>query len=197
ERRVSGALFYIDLEDIQISTALDNGYYVIANAAAARSQGLELDAQFTLTQGWTLRAGFAFTDAELSEDVADINGAANAYAGDRLPGSPRYQYSLGVDYSHTFDRVTLDAGLGVSRASEIYTELNDEFTDYDRLNGYTIANAQVGVIWRNWRADLFVHNIANTRGVTGKRTDYYFGEQGQFEYVTRPRTIGVSVNYTY
>src|SRR5690606_12927260 len=138
--RVSGALFYIDWEDVQISTTLDNGYSGIANAAAARSQGLELDARLTLSKGWALRAGFAFTDAELSEDVADINGAANAYAGDRLPGSPRYQYILDVDYSHTFDRVTLDTGLSLSRASETYTELNDEFTDYDSLNGYTIAN---------------------------------------------------------
>jgi outer membrane receptor protein involved in Fe transport len=195
--RVSGALFYIDWEDIQILTAFgaDGG---IANAESARSQGLELETHINLSEGWALRAGFAFTDAELTENVTSIiGGAENAYSGDRLPGSPRYQYSLGVDYSHSFDRATLDAGLSLSRASEVYTELNDEFMDYDRLNGYTIANAQASVSWRNWRVGAFVHNIANTRGVTGKRTDNLFREQGQFEYVTRPRTVGMSVSYTY
>lgn len=196
--RLSGALFYIDWEDIQISTYFDSGYGGFVNAASARSQGLELEAHLALPLGWAVHAGFAFTDAELDESVVNITGfGENAYAGDRLPGSPRTQINLGVDYTRALSNATLEAGFSVSHNSETYTALNEEFADYDRLNGYTIANARVGVIWRNWRAGLFVHNIANTRGVTGKRTDYYFGEQGQFEYVTRPRTIGVSVNYTY
>src|SRR5690606_22620769 len=177
--RVSGALFYIDWDDIQVSAVFESGYSGLVNAASARSQGVELEALLKLPAGWAVRAGFAFTDAELDEDVVNITGyGENAYAGDRLPGSPRTQANLGIDYTRALGSATLDAGFSMSYSSKISTALNDEFADYERLDGYTVTNIRAGVIWRNWRVGAFVHNIANTRGITGKRTDYYFGEQG-------------------
>lgn len=196
--RLSAAIFYNDWEDIQVQTYFDSGYGGTANAAAAHTQGLELEAHLKLPEGWALRAGFAFTDAELDEDVANITGTGeNVYAGDTLPGSPRYQTNIGIDYSGALGRAILDAGASISHNSEIYTALNSEFADYDRLDGYAIANAYARVTWRNWRVGAFIHNIANTRGVISTRTSYWFGERGQFENITRPRTLGVSVNYTY
>jgi outer membrane receptor protein involved in Fe transport len=196
--RLSGALFYIDWEDIQILTAIDGYYGGFVNAKGARSKGIELEANAQMSSDWSLRAGFSLTDAQLTEGVENISGGEeNAYAGDTLPGSPRYQWNLGVDYAHAFDSLSLNGSFTFSRLSDIYTELNDEFVDYQRLAGYNMANARIGVSLRNWQIGAFVNNIANTRAVTGRRSASLHGEQGQFEYITRPRTIGLSFNYTY
>jgi iron complex outermembrane receptor protein len=196
--RVSAALFYTDWEDIQIPTVVDGAYNAWGNAKGARSEGIELEARAKLSHGWSITTGVTVTDAELTEDVLNLNGGdENAYAGNTLPGSARYQWHLGVDYTRTFSQAILDVEANISHLSEIYTALNSEFADYDRLAGYSIANVHARVTWRNWQVGAFIHNIANTRGVTSTRTSGWYGEQGQFENITRPRTLGVSVNYTY
>jgi iron complex outermembrane receptor protein len=196
--RLSAALFYIDWQDIQLNTLLDSGYGVVINAPEARAQGVELEAQAQLNAQWRVRSAVTFTDAELSKDVADLTGyGQDATKGDRLPGAPRYQWTVGVDYQQSLDWGTLDASLNIARKSGMRTALNDNFEDYLNLEGYTTADADISVSRGNWRAGLFIHNISDTRAITGQRTAASYGEQGQFEYMTRPRTAGVSLRVNY
>ena len=37
----------------------------------------------------------------------------------------------------------------------------------------------------------------DTRAVTGKRSDLFYVDAGQFEYVIRPRTAGISLRIKY
>lgn len=195
--RVSASLFYIDWEHIQVLGRVA-GYGATLNANDARSKGAELEVAADISEHWTLWGGFSYTQAELTEDALDYNGEGeNIYAGDRLPGSPEQQWSLGVDYSQSVKIGQLDASLSVARTDEIYTALNDELATYSRLSGYTTANARASLSFDQWRVGVFVNNIGNTRGITGKRNAYLFGERGQFEYITRPRTIGLSLRYQY
>lgn len=196
--RLSAALFYIDWQDIQLNTVLDSGYGAIVNAPEARAQGVEIEAQAQLNAQWRLRSAVTFTDAELSKNVIDLTGGGqDAYKGDRLPGAPRYQWTLGVDYQQSIGWGTLDATINIARKSGIRTALNDNFEDYLNLEGYTTADADISVSSGNWRAGVFVHNISDTRAITGQRTAVLYGEQGQFEYITRPRTAGISLRIKY
>ena len=168
------------------------------NAKSARSKGVELEVTGNLSDRFSVWTNFSYTNAELTEDVINFNGnGENIYAGDRLPGSPEQQWSVGLDYSQPINSARLDAGLSISRSDEIYTTLNDELANYDRLSGFTTANARIFLTFDQWRLGAFVNNISNTRGITGKRTTEWYGERGQFEYITRPRTIGVSLRYRY
>ncbi len=195
--RLSAAVFYIDWKDIQVSSVVD-GYRAWLNAEDARSQGFEIDAQMKINAEWSTHIGYSFTDAQLTKSVTSINGGSeNAYAGDTLPGSPRNQWNLGVDYARALNTATLKTGLTYSYLSDIYTALNDDFVDYARIKAYSMLNAKASVILRNWRLGIFVNNLTNTRGITGKRTAQLFGEAGQFEYITRPRTVGAMLNYEF
>ena len=195
---ISASIFYIDWEDIQVSGVVEQAYNAILNAKSARSKGVELEVTGNLSDRFTVWTNFSYTNAELTEDVINFNGnGENIYAGDRLPGSPEQQWSVGLDYSQPINSARLDAGLSISRSDEIYTTLNDELTNYDRLSGFTTANARIFLTFDQWRLGAFVNNISNTRGITGKRTTEWYGERGQFEYITRPRTIGVSLRYRY
>lgn len=191
--QINTALFIIDWSKIQVMDVVEGRYPIWINAEDARSQGVELELVAQLSSAFSMRSSYAYTDAELTETVAAIS----AYDGDQLPGSPRTQWSLSLDYAASLASADLDASIGINRVGEIYTALNPDFYNYQRLDSFTTANARVGVTLSNWRLGMFVNNIDNTRGITGKRSDEMHGEQGQFEYITRPRTVGLSVTYQY
>jgi iron complex outermembrane receptor protein len=190
--RFNAAIFNIDWDNLQVQIS-ENGRTVWANAGEARSQGVEFDVSAQLTGEFILRAGYSYTNAEITESVESID----VYDGNQLPGSPRTQWSLSLDYAESFASADVDASIGVNRFGEIYTALNPDFYNYQKLDSFTTANARIGVTLGNWRLGAFVNNIENTRGITGARSDEWHGEQGQFEYITRPRTVGLSMNYQY
>ncbi|WP_323813162.1 TonB-dependent receptor [Cellvibrio sp. NN19] len=187
------ALFTIDWENIQFSTTSEDGRGIKGNAGDAQSQGIELDATAKLSDAFTLRLGYSDIDAELTESVEELG----VYDGDRLPGSPSTQWSLSLDFNQEFNGAVWDASIGFNRIGDVTTALNEDFYEYRVLDAYTTANARAGVTLGNWRVGAFVNNIENTRGITGARTDLYYGDQGKFDYITRPRTIGMSVVYQY
>jgi iron complex outermembrane receptor protein len=195
--RLSAAIFYIDWKDIHVYGVFDGRYSITTNAGRARSQGAELEALWHLSPNLSLRASYSLVDAELREDISAIDGENDVFAGDRLPGSPRDQWHLALDYQRPLGSALLDASLSVAHIGNITTQPNDGFYDYDRLSSYTLANARLGVSWRNWQAGAFVNNITDERAVTSRRSDYWYGGQGQFETITRPRTLGIFVSYTY
>ncbi len=192
---LSAALFYTDWKKVQVKSVVE-GYGAWLNTGSARSQGVELELEKEINKKWSTRLSYSFADAALTESVANINGeGANAYDGDTLPGSPSNQWSLGIDYAGSISTALLSANLNYSYVSDSYTELNSEFADYTRLRGYGICNASTRVMLRNWQVGIFVNNLTNTRGITGRRAAPLFGEAGQFEYLTRPRTLGLFLSY--
>lgn len=189
----NAALFAIDWDDLQVQVGTEDGRTVWDNAGNARSQGVELDASAQLTDAFTLRTGYSYTDAQITESVEDIY----VYDGNQLPGSPRTQWNISLDYAASFAAADVDASISLNRFGDIYTALNSEFYSYQRLDSFTTANARIGVTLGNWRLGAFVNNIENTRGITAMRSGEWHGDQGQFENVTRPRTIGLSATYQY
>ncbi len=194
--QLNAALFSTEWSDIQVSTTAESdGRSITDNAGDARSQGLELELVAQLGGGFSLHSSYTYTDAKLTETAEDIS----AYDGDRLPGSPRTHVSIALDYVQAVGSIELDGSLSFQHMGEVYTALNDSgyFPNYRQLDSYNTANIRAGVTLSNWRLGAFVNNIANTRGITGGRSDDFFGEQGKFEYITRPRTIGLSATYKY
>lgn len=191
--KFNAALFNIDWDNIQVQTVADDGRSIWDNAGKAQSQGVEFDLSAQLKNGFTLRAGYSYTDAQLTESVESIG----VFDGDTLPGSPRTQWNLALDYSQTFSAAVFDASIGTSYFGEIYTALNDGAANYKKLDSFRTTNVSAGVTLDQWRLGVFIDNISNTRGVTGTRGTEWYGDQGRFEYVTRPRTIGLSLAYQY
>ena len=199
--QLGAALFQMEWDDIQLSNYVEvdgDWYGATFNGQQARSRGLELEAEVALSQRWGLSLDYTHQKAELTRTVAGVlGGAETAYQGDRLPGSPEQYYRIGLDYRQALGDAKLEAQFSLNRIGDAYTALNDEFYNYRRLDAYTTANARLDVILRNWRLGAFATNIANERAITGGRSDEFYGERGQFDYVTRPRTLGVSASYQF
>lgn len=192
------AAYNVEWDNLQVRTTSSSSLPYFMNVGDARSTGVELESVFQLNSALSLRAGYSHVDAKITETVlfTDINGD-DVFNGDPLPGSPRTEWNLALDYNQDIGSVVVDASIGSSYFGEVYTALNSGFRNYGKLDSFNIANLSAGVTLENWRLGTFINNVGNTRGITGTRSTEWYGERGRFEYVTRPRTVGLSVTYKY
>ncbi|NRB40350.1 MAG: TonB-dependent receptor [Pseudomonadales bacterium] len=197
-------VFYIDWKDIQLISGeeAENGDYIsyIANANDAISQGVELELTAILSDSFTLRGYYAYNDAELAEDAVSYNdvegGGDNGYKGDRLPGSPKQQAQLALQFLQPWQAYVFDASLSGNYTGDVSTQLNSEHFGYNTLDSYTLFNARLGIAQAQWRLGLFADNLTNKRVVTAEDPGY-FGPESALSYVVRPRTLGIDVRYGF
>jgi iron complex outermembrane recepter protein len=198
--QLNAALFVMDWKNIQVPVYSMDGESMTSNAGAARTQGAELETIVQLNHVWSTRVTYAFTDAALTQAAlvrANEYDEIAVHAGDQLVGSPRQQWNLGLRYQQRINSAAVSASINYSYSSSVTTAPNKHFGDYARLAGYRMLNAQLDVILRNWQAGVFVNNMGNTYAITGQRSAYFYGEQGRFDYIARPRTLGVKLGYRF
>lgn len=187
---VNTALYQIDWEGIPISQVFDFCAAAI-NAGKARSRGAELEVAWYWSENLLLNFSTSYVDAELTTDVPQFN----AVAGNRLPGSPRYNASLGVQYS--FNLGGYDAYL---RSDYAYVggfynnlqEIGTEVANYSRLN------AKAGIVINQFEVGLYVNNLTNEDAFTW--IDAEAGNPLAFDphgNRLRPRTIGLNIGYQF
>jgi outer membrane receptor protein involved in Fe transport len=209
--RYSAAVYRVNWNDIQIQTFGQSGDPVVVNGKAARSQGIELETSARLGEGWTANFGYGLTDANLTQDFSVVDVVAHAFvpsttliagfAGDRLPNVPRQTLTADVGYAGSLSPgLDLDAHLNASYRSDVVTEINSTVPGYRYLGGFTTFNGSIGLgIGTAWHTRLFVNNIGNIRGIVSAGQLFRNDPDPRYsvEFPTRPRTIGLGVDYTF
>ena len=200
------ALFYVDWEDIQLNTATPNwGFYVVQNGGKARTYGLETAIDGRPTDALHYSLGYTYTNARLSENVVSPLGTILALDGASLPGTPEHAITVAADYTWQLGG---DVNL-VARTSGFYQSGTRNAiggpTFNTPLSGFQIWNTSATLARGPWAATLFVKNIFNEAGVTGEFTEAYMGTapaagyygNGSKEFISLPRTIGLSLDYSF
>jgi outer membrane receptor protein involved in Fe transport len=158
------------------------------NAGAAVSEGVEFQANFYITRAFRVDAGASTINAELSKDAPGGGG----FDGDRLPGSPKFNANLGIQYE--FDIAGHDAFV---RADSIYVGSfygNLQESANTRAGGYTKVDATARIELGNLNLGLFARNLTNVDDFTFRGIN----DLGQyFGYRPQPRTIGLQLGYTF
>jgi hypothetical protein len=82
-----------------------------------------------------------------------------------------------------------------------------EDTRQDKFGSFTLWNASIAIEAEHWRFSLYGKNLSNEEGVTGSLPETNQGlDTGIFEnfygnnnrdYITQPRTIGISATYRF
>lgn len=196
EKRLTGsvAVFHMDWQGVPFRTSAPPaptgcGLTYNANAGSARTKGVEFQASLAVTD--TLRADFggSYIDAKLAEDAP----ALGAFNGDRLPGSPKYNANLSLQYD--FDAIgrptfiRLDSIYVGEFYGDIYQSPATKAGDYVKIDLTSrIKFGQVAL-------DLYVQNLTNEdvytfRGTSDTGRDF-------FGFRMRPRTIGARLNYDF
>jgi iron complex outermembrane receptor protein len=196
-------VFNVDWEDIQ---TLGNTTYgaipITVNGGSARSRGVELSLQAVTAGPWSFRASYAYTQAELTSYARGLVDGEDAFAGDRLAGTPEQQGSFLATYARPLrNGMSLNASYGLTATSDVLTKVGLR-SDGERLGGYTIHSASIGVGRQQWTANLYADNLTDKFAETGVRLDpsYIrningFDSRRYFRNVLRPRTIGIEFRY--
>jgi len=179
--RLNGAVYFIDWNNPQVNTvSINAGTSITVNAESAQTKGVELDGAWQVSDQLNLRGNFSYTDAELTSEVPGlvraINGqgtftpdfgygfgttAVNAQDGDRLPGSPKTQFSVFGDYEYPLsngDNLLLNAGYAwQDKVLSVVGGRGGSFT----LPSYGRATASIGYAADNWSLIGYADNLLN------------------------------------
>lgn len=221
---LNGAIYYIEWKDPQLLSSTVNGSgTIIKNGEGAASKGFEGSFAFNVTENLSVRGSYAYTKAELTavaprlvSTIPDPNlplgpgesrfGTVllDGQDGDRLPGSPKHQASLVVDYERPLENgMTFGVTYGVRGVSDIYSRVGNRGGALT-LDGYTMHNLAVSLRQEeDWSVTLYAENLFDKfaeSGVTGNSrynqnvTDDNGGTVFLRSYFTNPlppRKVGI------
>lgn len=189
---VDASVFYIDWKDLQLGFRFAPGVNYQDNASRAKSQGIELAIDARPLDGFSVSLSATYNDAVLKEGF----GSSTTFGrpGDRLPFSSRFAGSLSLD-----QEIPLANDLvGFVGASVNYVGdrvgLFQSTARRQLYPSYTQIDFRAGLELDTWRANVFVTNVDDERGLIG-------GGIGQtvptlFTYI-QPRTYGLSLSKSF
>jgi iron complex outermembrane recepter protein len=184
------SIYYIDWKDIQVNL-FQGGFVFVGNALRAKSQGVELSVEGKPARGLTVSGWAAYNDAELTKDFPTTALAASGRAGDRLPYSSRYSANLSVDQEFPISNdLKASIGASVSYVDDRKGIFRPATVVRETFPGYSQADIRGSILWGSWRADAFINNVGDKRGILRSGLD---SNRPTFVTYIQPRTFGISV----
>jgi len=205
--------FLMDWQDPQLNTATSWGFFAVTNGESAQTAGIELELQGYITDDLHYLLGYAYVQAELTDDFYAPSGVSAddtyrkvASDGDKLPLAPENTLSVSLDHTYSMDNgMYVITQANAYYQSESLNWLGDDAARQADIDGFTLFNASARLSSENWDVTLYVKNITNEEGVTGKITEGHMGtspEQNFLgnsskDYISLPRTFGLSASYRF
>lgn len=168
---LNGAVYLLDWEGILLAGATENGSLTyLRNGGTAQSKGMEVSFSMAVTESLNLRGNYAYTDAKLTGEAPGLysvgNGFYNIQAddtggkdGDRLPGSPKHQFSAFGDFTQSaFGDLDLIYRAGMSYTGDVLQRVGS-IANGETLDGYLLANASITLQDDNWSLALYANNL--------------------------------------
>lgn len=174
------AAYQIEWQGIPVARTADCGFGVTLNAGEAESMGIEAEGQWLLSDMWSLNYGASYVQSELTSDAAGLG-----LSGDRLPGAPEFQASLGAQADFSLAGRQMFARADIAHTGEYFNNLQEQGPN---AGDFTTVNLRLGAdISEHISVDVFANNLTNEQGLTWIETE--IGD-GRANFI-RPRTVGV------
>ncbi|MFQ3236561.1 MAG: iron complex outermembrane receptor protein [Paraglaciecola sp.] len=206
----SADIYMVKWDDPQLNTGTAWwSFFMAQNGQAAQTSGLELEANMAVTDQLTMRVGYSYTDAELTEDVIQPQSdAIVATAGAKLPGVADNVFSLSLTHNtEVLEGIEMVSRLSGYYQSDTVNHISKTSSVYDEFDGFSIWNASVQLLKDNWGLSIYAKNLFNEKGITGSYPATYLStDTGVFEnyygnnqkdYIAQPMTIGASLSYKF
>ena len=182
---VRSAAFYNKWTKLPISRTGDCGGVFLFNAGKAMTAGLELEGSAQLSRSWRLDFSAGYLKAELTSDAPGLG-----LDGDRLPGTPKYNATLGLQYDFMYRSHDGFFRGDVADVGGYYNNLQQEGLE---TGDYTTINLAAGLQLGRWDLLVFIQNLTNSSAATWLNIDVEYPSA----YRLRPRTTGVSLRYAF
>jgi iron complex outermembrane recepter protein len=180
----SAAIFFIDWQDLQLNVpnpVVPTQFY-IANVGSASSKGIEFELAARPAPGVDLFGAVGYTHARFGD--GSVSSGVNV-EGNKIPNTPDYTTSLGVQYSRAFGPATVAA-----RADAVfYGSL--QYNDQNSMaqEAYSLANLRVGVTRRFLLGELVIRNAFDTHYIPVAFPYPNFAPSGFVGEMGAPRTV--------
>lgn len=190
--RFNGNVYYIDWSNMQTSRFDPQNVSIltfIENAADSKIQGIETDFEYIASDNLTIYGAFSFNKTELTATRAQV--IEMAPVGSELPVTPAVQGNVRVRYDWEYQNFDMDWQIALQHASKSYSSI--VASEREEQAGYQLLNANFGISKDAWRVKFYIDNV------TDERATLFINDQDDIKRIStnRPRTIGLSVNYTY
>lgn len=201
--RFNGALYRQNWSTFQFSFLGQNSFTQIQNGPDARINGIEADINWVPTEGLTLTAAAAYTDAKTRNNLCAINeptatcvGAGNsilAPKGTRLPITPKFKGNVTARYQFPLGSATGHVQTAVYHSGSASSDIRvADAATVGRLKSYTYADLAVGADWQDYSVELFIANLFDTRAQLSRGVACSVCTRSYVNVVT-PQTIGLRV----
>jgi outer membrane receptor protein involved in Fe transport len=198
DRRLTfnGAVFFVDWEDPQLTSATVNGAQPITkNGRGAETKGIELAFDVDVTDRLTVTLSYAHSTAELTDTAPSLlreftppgfgPGATydgldavfvDGLAGDRLPGSPEDQGTFTLGYEMPLNGSWgMDVMYGFAAIGDVVTKTGLR-AGGETLGGYTVHFASATFTSGSWSFGVYGQNLFNKYAVTGVKSIRSFAQ---------------------
>ncbi len=170
----TGAIWYVDWEDVQVQTAVANSpVSAVQNFGAAESTGFEVDATFSATDNFTLRGTLAVLNPEYKNGFIDgevvaacgefVNtiitepGCTASVGGNQISRTSDFQFSISGNYDIPQIFGNFDGYVRVDYSHE--SGKFDTGLNYANQGDISLANARFGIVNDRMEIALWVDNI--------------------------------------
>ena len=207
--RYSADIFYVDWNDPQLNTATAWwGFFMAQNGDSAATKGLELEAAWAATENLVVNFGYSYIKAELTADlIQPQTGGVIAEDGHRLPSTAEHVATVSFDHTYNMNNGwTLASRLHAYYQGDSINSVQDTSIQA-KFGSFALFNASVAILTDHWAFSLYGKNLGNEEGITGAYPETYMStDTGIFEnyygnnqrnYITTPRTFGVSATYRF
>ena len=196
-------LFYIDIDDLQLTQFVPNGLgRKISNAGQAISKGVELAFDANLGNGFSAALNYGYAHATFttySDSVRTMNPVTHKYVstkvdykGNFVPYAPQNTLSLNANYEHRFKNACIDqfmASVQYTGIGKIYWREDNQLSQ----DFYSVVNAKVGVTKGALGLEVWAKNLLNTQ-----YNAFYFDSSGStFFQVGRPVEFGATLKLEF
>lgn len=200
--RLNGALFYYEVDDIQLTAVGGAGNFIsLINAESAEGKGFEIDLDWNPSDYFFLRAGFAYVDTEIKDDdlavavcfactvTDDLN--ANGLAlidGNPLPQAPKTNFNIEAQFTLPVgdNELYFNADWFIQGRTNIFLYESLEFNH----SGNHELGVRVGYIFGDGQYEVgaFARNLTDEENLIGA-IDF----NNNTGFVNQPRIYGVSL----
>ncbi|MBW4569124.1 MAG: TonB-dependent siderophore receptor [Tolypothrix carrinoi HA7290-LM1] len=178
--RLATTLAFYDLTRTNLSTTDPNNPQRTIQVGEQRSRGIEFDISGEILPGWNIIAGYAYTDAVITEDN-------DLPVGNLLNNVPRHALNLWTTYEIQSGSLK---GLGFGLGAFYYGDRQADLANTAELPSYIRTDAAIYYKGDNYRAAINIKNLFDT--------DYFVSAQNVNRIIPGdPLTIQGTISWQF
>jgi iron complex outermembrane receptor protein len=177
---VNAAVFFMDIEDMQVNQSITPYLSYITNAGGASAIGGEIEMRVELFDGLVFNASLGYCDIKFDE----FSDAVGDYQDNHAPYAPDYTFNLGAQYRH---RLGFFARVDLIGYGKMYF---DKANTYSR-DAFELVNAKIGYETEDFDIYLYGKNVFDTEYDS---IGYY---SGYYNIYSEPAEFGLKVVYRF